>query len=202
MKRQSLLIGLLILLVTISNSYAQFIPSVRVSSTSMKLNQKNTFQGTINDVAQINSIGVGPSINMESKRFLFQGSLLKHFNTEGESLISEDMSAIARRKASEFNFMVGYKLNANKDIQFYPFFTFGRYNLGIEVEETIDNQTLTLKDNIIFNEVGGGIGAHYIHNNFLFDLQVSMKESTGEDFFGSNFGVGFGVGYVLGGREN
>ncbi|MEL6557614.1 MAG: hypothetical protein AAFQ94_05475 [Bacteroidota bacterium] len=183
------------------HSNAQFSPSMQFSSSSMKLDWKMDGGSNMDDIAQISSVGFGPAVSMESKRFLFQGAVLRHFNSDGGSLIGEDFSGSLTRIPSEFFFVLGYKINAHKNIQYYPIFTYGRYHLRLKTETIVDDVKTTETDNIIFDQFGGGLGAQYRIEKLKFDLQAKVKSASGRyqggDFIGADLSIGLSVGYIL-----
>lgn len=181
---------------------AQFVPSIRVSSLSAELDWTSDLDGTIENVLKLNSIGVGPSISMETKRLTFQAAILKHFNSSGGSISNANNStASIKRIPSEFNFTLGYKINANKSVQVYPFFTFGRYNLKLETTEVINSNTAVSIDRIILSQVGGGLGAQYSLDKLKFDMQAKLKSNSGGfqngRYSGADLSVNFSIGYIL-----
>ena len=202
MKNFIILVALVIGLGLSHQSKGQIVPSIRVSTISADLDWTPEFGNTLNNVLQINSIGIGPSISAETKRLTFQVAVLKHFNSSGGSLINADNdTGSLRRIPNEFNFTLGYKINANRKVQIYPFATFGRYNLRVETTETINSNTSVDIDTIILNQIGGGLGAQYDVNKLKFDIQVKAKSNSGSfqggRYSGPDVSVSFGVGYIL-----
>lgn len=182
-------------------SIAQFTPALQFSSSSMKLDWKMDNGDTFEDIAQISSIGFGPSVSMESRRFLFQGAILRHFNSDGGSLISDNSNGSLTRIPSEFNFTLGFKLNVSGNVQYYPMFTYGRYNLKLKTETTIDDVKTIDNEYLILDQFGAGLGAQYRLEKLKFDFQAKVKSASGRfqggDFTGADLSIGILVGYML-----
>ena len=151
MKKLTFTISIIFLFLLSHHSNAQFTPTLQFSSSSMKLDWKRDGGSNQDDVTQLSSVGVGPAISMESKRFLFQGAVLKHFSSDGGSIVGDNSSGSLKRIPSEFYFILGYKINVTKNIQYYPLFTYGRYHLKLKTETEVDQVTTIETDNIIFD---------------------------------------------------
>jgi hypothetical protein len=199
MKKITLLFPML--LFCVSFSFGQFTGGLRFTSNTTSL---LTDYG--DNTYSISSSGLGPFFNIESKRLIVQGSYVRYFNTHLGEFNTLDADASFLLKPYLLDLVFGYKINTKKPVKFYPMLGINKYTLGIQYDYTeIDDNTVTLRDQLNLYGVSLGFGTYYTYGNIVFDLQTKFSVMGGnyadETVLAPGLSFAFGIGYKFSKEE-